>query len=54
MNYAIANPVRINEAYEIQLATCCRVDPITNGALNAFEEALGSLLVQLMQILHVP
>jgi hypothetical protein len=39
---AITNPFKIGEAYEIQIATCCIVDPITDGALNVSEDALGN------------
>jgi hypothetical protein len=42
---AIANPVKIVEAYKIQLATYCIVDLVTNGALNVSEDVLGNLPV---------
>jgi hypothetical protein len=42
---AITIPFKISEAYEIQIATCCIVDPIIDGALNVSKDALGILLV---------
>jgi hypothetical protein len=41
----ITIPVKINESYEIQLATYYIVDPITDGVLNVSWDALGILSV---------
>jgi hypothetical protein len=40
---AIYSPTRIGEVYEILLEKFFIVDPIIDGALNIFEDVLGSL-----------